>query len=95
MNRAVWKKSIAEAQWLWLALAVLLFGFCWVRVWIVSMFETSRFQAILEQVWDDYQQFFTISLADLLTYTARVGMTYAEPLVIVIVALWSVARGSA
>jgi ABC-2 type transport system permease protein len=95
MNRALWKKCIAEAQWLWLALAVLLFAFCWVRVWIVTLFETSRFQAILEQVWDDYQQFFTISLAEMLTYSARVGLTYVEPLVIVIFALWAVARGSA
>jgi ABC-2 type transport system permease protein len=95
MNRALWKKCLTEAQWLWLALAVLLFAFCWVRVWIVTLFETSRFQAILEQVWDDYQQFFTVSLAELLTYPVRIGMTYAEPLVLVVVAVWAIARGSA
>jgi ABC-2 type transport system permease protein len=95
MNRALWKKCLAEAQWLWLALAVLLFAFCWVRVWIVTLFETSRFQAILEQVWDDYQQFFTVSLAELLTYPVRIGMTYAEPLVLVVMAVWGIARGSA
>jgi ABC-2 type transport system permease protein len=94
MNRVLWRKCITEAQWLWLALAVLLFAFCWIRVWIVTFFDTSRFQAILEQVWEDYQQFFTVSLAEMLTYAARVGMTYVEPLVIVVIAIWAVARGS-
>jgi ABC-2 type transport system permease protein len=95
MNRALWKKTLAEAQWLWLALAVLLFGFCWIRVWIVALFEMSRFAAIVEQFWDDYQQFFAVSLADLLSYPVRIGMTYGEPVVIAAMAVWAIARGSA
>ena len=66
MNRALWKKTLAEAQWLWLALAVLLFTFSWLRVWIVAIFEMSRYATVVEQFWDDYQQFFAVSLSDLL-----------------------------
>jgi ABC-2 type transport system permease protein len=95
MNRALWRKTIAEAQWLWLALAVLLFAFCWIRVWIVALFEMSRYAAIVEQFWDDYQQFFAVSLSDLLSYPVRVGMTYVEPVVMVAMAVWAIARGSA
>jgi ABC-2 type transport system permease protein len=95
MNRALWKKTLGEAQWLWLALAVLLFGFCWIRVWVVALFEMSRYAAIVEQFWDDYQQFFAVSLADLLSYPVRIGMTYAEPVVMAAMAVWAIARGSA
>lgn len=95
MNRAVWKKTVAEAQWLWVALALLLTSFCLIRVWIVSIFETSRLEAILVQVWDQYQQFFAVSLAEMLTYPCRVGLAYTDPVMIVAVAVWAVARGSA
>lgn len=95
MNRALWKKCLVEAQWLWLTLAALLFTFSWIRVWLVTLFNTSRFQRVVEQFWDDYQQFVPISLAEFLGYPARVAFTYTEPIVIVAVAAWAIARGSA
>src|SRR5690606_22518939 len=49
----------------------------------------------VEQFWDDYQQFVPISLAEFLGYPARVALTYVEPIVLVAVAVWAIARGSA
>ena len=47
MNRMLLRKSLLEARSLLLACMAALFVVGWTRVWLVSQFEMSRFQAIL------------------------------------------------
>lgn len=94
MNRALIKKCLTDAQWLFLALGVLLFGFCWLRVWIVSLLETPRFAVIIEQFWDKFGQLSPVSFAELISYSGRVALTYLEPVVVFGLAIWAIARGS-
>jgi len=93
-NRALWSKNIGEAKWLLLALFVLLFSFCWVRTWIVSLLEADRFAAVIEPLWDKWSQFSPVTLSHLLSYPGRVSMTYVEPIVTFGMAVWAIARGS-
>ncbi|MEM6470868.1 MAG: ABC transporter permease [Planctomycetota bacterium] len=75
------------------ALALAMFSFAWVRVWVVSLLDMGQFQTILEQ-FRDFEKFAPISFDALFTYQGRVGMTYDEPIIILCTVIWCVARGS-
>lgn len=93
MNRSLLRKCVGEAQWLWLACAAALYAFCWVRVWIVSQFEMIRFQAVLEQ-FREYEKFSPVPFDQLFTYPGRIALTFDEPVVILCMTVWAIARGS-
>jgi ABC-2 type transport system permease protein len=94
MNRALWKKTIGEAQWLLLGCAAVLFSFCWMFVWLQSLFEMSRFQALLEVIRPEFERFSPVPFEHMLTYTGRIAVVYDHPLVFLTVAVWAIARGS-
>jgi ABC-2 type transport system permease protein len=94
MNRAVLKKCLQEARLLWAACAVCLFAFCWVRVYIVSRLEMSSFASIVEKLWDKWKDFSPVPLSQLLSYSGRIALTYDEPIVVLCVSIFAIARGS-
>jgi len=94
VNRAVLKKCVLEARLLFAGTAVLVFAFCWVRVFIVSRLQTSQFAAIVEQVWDQFKSFSPVPLDQLLSYTGRIAIGYNEPVVVFGVSIFAIARGS-
>lgn len=94
MNRAVLKKCLLEVRLLFVACATVLFAFCWLRVYIVSRLETSSFAAIIEKLWDQWQDFSRVPLSQLLSYTGRIAIGYDEPIVVFGIAAFVVARGS-
>jgi len=70
-----------------------MYSFCWARVWVVSLFEMSRFKVIIEQ-FREYERFSPVPFEQLFTYAGRIALTYDEPIVVVSVSLWAIARGS-
>lgn len=94
MNRALLQKSITEARLLVAALGLLLFCVCWLRVFIVSRLQTGQFAAIIEQVWEQFKDFWPVPLDQLLTYTGRIAVGYNEPIIVFGVALFAISRGS-
>lgn len=93
LNRSLINKSIVESRLLLVCCMTALFGFCWTRVWLVSQFEMSRFQTIVEQ-FQQFERFFPVPFEQLFTYAGRIALTYDEPIVIVCMSLWAIARGS-
>ena len=93
MNKTLTRKYLYDARWLWLSCAAILYAFCWLRVWIVSRFDMSRFQKVLEQL-EHLERFFPIPLEELTTYTGRIAITFDEPLVVTSIVIWAIARGS-
>lgn len=93
MQRALLRKNIGEAQLLLMASMLVLFAFCWVRVWIVSLLPTERFKNILEQ-FREFERFLPVPFDQLFTYPGRIALTYDELIVVMSVAIWSIARGS-
>jgi ABC-2 type transport system permease protein len=94
LNRAVLTKCISEARLLFAATAVLVFAFCWVRVFIVARLQMSQFAAIVEQVWDQFKDFSPVPLDQLLSYTGRIAIGYNEPIVVFGISIFAIARGS-
>jgi ABC-2 type transport system permease protein len=93
MNRSLVKKSIVESRGLLAACSIALFAFCWIRVWLVGMFEMSRFETVVEQ-FREFERFSPIPLDQLFTYAGRISLTFGEPIVLLCICVWTIARGS-
>lgn len=93
VNKAVWHKSIREARAMLAALGLILFAFCWLRVWIVGLLPMQNFQTILDQ-FPQIEQFLPVSVSQLITYPGRIALTFEELIVVMGFALWCIARGS-
>ncbi len=93
INRSLLKKSIVESRMLLFACVAALYAFCWARVWIVSLFEMDRFKAIVEQ-FREFERFSPVPFDQLFTYSGRIAMTFDEPVVVVSMCMWAIARGS-
>ena len=93
LNRFLLRKYIGQSSLLFLSCGATLFAFAWIRVWVVSLLDMGQFQAILEQ-FREFEKFAPIDFDSLFTYTGRVGMTFDEPIVILCIVIWCIARGS-
>jgi ABC-2 type transport system permease protein len=93
MNRSLLKKSLLEGRLLLAACFTAMFGFCWMRVWLVGQFDMSRFETVIEQ-FRDWERFSPVPFEHLVTYTGRVAMAYDEPVLILCICLWAIARGT-
>ncbi len=91
--RLLFKKYVHESMLLWLACGLMLVLFCWVRVWIVCQFELQQFESLLEQL-RPFEKFSPVPLSQLLTYAGSLAMTFDEPVLILCILVWSIARGS-
>lgn len=93
MFRILLKKYLHESLLLWGACALILFAFPWVRIWTVSQFELSSFASLLKQ-FKAFEKFSPVPLEQFLTYPGMVGFTFDEPVLLLCVLVWSIARGS-
>ncbi|MGB0758244.1 MAG: ABC transporter permease subunit [Rubripirellula sp.] len=93
INRILVRKYLGQSSLLFYSCGLALFAFAWVRVWVVSLLDMGQFKTILEQ-FREFEKFAPIDFDALFTYPGRVGMTYDEPIVILCVVIWCIARGS-
>ncbi len=93
MFRLLLKKAILESWLLLTACGIMVFAFCWTRVWIVSQFELQQLQGFLEQL-RPFEQFMPVPLEQVLTYSGSLALTFDEPVLLLCVLVWSISRGS-
>ncbi len=93
MFRLLLKKALLEGWPLLAACSLMVFAFCWTRVWIVSQFELQRLQGFLDQL-RPFEQFMPVPLDQVLTYPGSLALTFDEPVLILCVLVWSISRGS-
>ncbi len=93
MKQALLRKSIREARLLLGWSTIIMFAFCWLRVWIVSLLPTDRFKTIVEQ-FREFERFVPVPFEQLFTYSGRIALTYDELIVVMCMAIWVIARGS-
>ncbi len=93
MTRLLIKKVVGESGLLFLACAAMVFLFCWARVWIVCQFDLKQFEPILKQ-FKAFERFSPVPLEQFLTYAGSIAMTFQEPVLILCIVVWSIARGS-
>jgi ABC-2 type transport system permease protein len=94
VNRSLLRKSFNDARWLLLACAAVLFAFSWIRVLIVASIELHQFQRLVRSLPELIQRLSPVPIDRLVSYPGLIGFTYEEPLVYLIMAVWTVSRGS-
>ena len=94
MNRALWKLSIREARWLLLGSTALMFAFQWVRVALIGQMPIGNFRALLKLLPPATERLAPMSWEQLASTMGRVAAGYNEPLVVLTMTVWAVARGS-
>ena len=94
MNRALWKKAICEAQGLLLACAAPMFAFCWLRVWLTTLWDASQFEAILRHLPPLFERSIPVPLDQIASYPGRIALAYDAPPVVLIITVWAISRGS-
>lgn len=93
MIRQLLKKTLRESALLFAACWLMLLLFCWARVWILCQFDLQRFEPVLDQ-FRAFERFLPVPLEQLLTYQGGLAMTFHEPVLLLCILVWSVARGS-
>ncbi len=93
MLRILLKKYFLETWPLWLACAFVVLFFPWVRIWTVSQFELSGFAPLVEQ-FKAFEKFSPVPLSQFLTYEGIIGLTFAEPILLLALLTYAIARGS-
>jgi ABC-2 type transport system permease protein len=94
MNRALWEKAMREGRWLLLGSCVVLFAFHFLRVWVTSHFNTGFLQRVLQHAPPLVNDLLPVPQHVVASTAGRVAMPYEEPLCVVLVTIWAVARGS-
>ncbi len=93
MLRILLKKYFLETWPLWLPCALVLVFFPWIRIWTVSQFELTGFAPLIEQ-FKAFEKFSPVPLSQFLTYEGVIGLTFAEPVLLLALLTFSIARGS-
>ncbi len=94
MNTALLNKYLRESVLLWIAIAIGLTGFAWFRVWIVSEVDTAKFAQILELLPKDWRRFSPVNFEWLISYLGRTALTLDEPMIMMLIGVWAIVRGS-
>jgi ABC-2 type transport system permease protein len=94
VNWPLLRKTFNDARWLLLACASVLFAFSWIRVFIVASIELHQFQRLARNLPELIQRLSPVPIDRLISYPGLIGFTYEEPVVYLIMALWTISRGS-
>ena len=93
-SRALHRKYFGESWLLWMAIAIGVCAFCWLRVRAVSRLNAAQFRQIIDAIPDDWQRFVTVEIEWLISYLGRTASTLDEPMLLTLLAGWAIARGS-
>ncbi|MDB2687007.1 ABC transporter permease [Mariniblastus sp.] len=94
MNRPLLKKYLNESWMLFIAIAIGLFAFGWFRVTVVCELDTGKFRQIIDLLPSDWRKFASVDFDWLVSYLGRTSTGFEEPMLIFLMAAWSMVRGS-
>jgi ABC-2 type transport system permease protein len=94
MNKALWQKSISEALRLLAASLLLMFVFHWLRVWITSQVSLAELRMFLRALPAFLRQLSPVPIEQIATSVGRIAVSYDDPIVLLLVTVWAIARGS-
>ena len=94
MSRALWNKAFVDARLLLGSCVALMFIFHWVFVWITSAIKLPAFLAFLRELPPEIQNLSGVPVDQVATTAGRIALVYVDPIVLVAVGAWAIARGS-
>lgn len=94
MNRVLWSKAWHDAWPLLASLALLLFSFNWLYVWLSSLVELGALAVFLSTLPQAFEQMIGVPFTKVATPTGRIAVAYIDPIVVFSAVAWGIARGS-
>lgn len=94
MNATLLRKSLIEARWLLAGSVLIVFAFEWLYVWLVSQIPMRQFATIVGALPKAIVNLSPIPVSQWLTIEGRIAMSYNEPIILLVLAAWSIGRGS-
>ena len=94
MNRALWKKAVADA-WLHLAIScALLFLFSWVFVWLMSRLPVNMLPALFRWLPDFMKSLIPVPVELLMSPVGQISVIYVHVVTQIVCVAWALGRGS-
>jgi len=94
MNWPLLRKNWLETRWLLGGCVLLMASMFWMRVWLISRVDSGRFQQILELLPDSFRSMTRVDFSWIVTHIGRLSMGFEEPMVILIMSIWAISRGT-
>ncbi len=94
MNLALWKKTFHESRWLLGGSMLFMFAVHWLRVWISSFFTSNKLEGIFNLLPEIVEPLLPVSFTQMATSAGRIAIAYDDPIVLLLVTVWGIARGS-
>ena len=94
MNWMLLRRFFKDSRLLLAACALYALAFSWARVFIVAELDTSQFRQILELLPDSFKTFTPVDFEWLISYVGRVAFNFDEPMLVIAVSIWCIARAS-
>ena len=94
MNLEIWKKAWRDAFWLLAGCVTVLFAFMWLFVYMTSFVPASAFVDFVAELPDRTHGMFGIGIKEAASWPGRLSLSFVDPTVVVIAAIWAIARGS-
>ena len=95
MSRALWCQTLRDSLFLLLGCCSLLFGFIWLRLWIVSQIDFAEAANLFTKMLPEFfQRLLPVPIDMIATIEGRVVVGYEELPVGLLMALWTVTRGT-
>jgi ABC-2 type transport system permease protein len=94
MNRALWQKAFTDVWVHLLISSLLLAGFSWLFVWLISMFKADLTVALLKSLPKFVERMIGIPIADMVTPLGSISILFIHIVTFLICIGWAVGRGS-
>lgn len=94
MTKALWNKYLAESILLFIGIGLGVFIFSWFRVWVVGELDTAQFRQIIDLLPENWRKFASVDFEWLVSYLGRTSLTLDEPMLVLLISVWGLVRGS-
>jgi ABC-2 type transport system permease protein len=94
MNRVLIQRSLRDSWLLLGSCCALTFGFVWLRVWVSSKIRFETFIKLFSEGLKVFSDLLPVPIEELASPLGRAAFSYEELPVILLLGLWTVARGS-
>jgi ABC-2 type transport system permease protein len=94
MNRALWRKAFCDVWVQLLISSLVLVGFSWILVWLVSLFKADLAIALLKSLPEFLPRILGMPLSALVTPTGAISLIFVHVVTLLVCIGWAVGRGS-
>ncbi len=91
--KSMLSRYILQGRTVFLSCALAMFAFMLLRVWSITLLGSEEFREIIKH-FKDFEKFSPVPFSQLITYTGRVARTFNEPIVLFVILIWTISRGS-